>query len=395
MDITPERFNQAFGAAIEAGGDTLTKLAQNTQLFVQHKLRENSFFRKILPPETVTERECQRSVNHDSLTYVDEVEPDSVAMHINWRGEPEKTYVMGRRYEIPFHTISSDEFVKTESELRAYRMPIMKVIEQNIIKDIQEQEDVTGMKHVRAALTLATRSRYNDLVSRGFLATTANFADEDEFYNYLFTQNKAYNGGAWPATGIPTSGLNLAKGFHSNLLMSDQTEFNRIVLRDVVKVAAARQQKARCFLMHEYDFTDTVAWSLNEAGLEITSEIVRDGYKYTTMGGYTFVTTVRDNPKLVQPGQIFCFPAPNFLGRFLILDNTKFFIDRRARVITMQAWEEIGAGFGNILGISCILLRGADINIPVVYQDPAGTVAFRGTQRVINDPTLTSLPAPF
>lgn len=393
MDITPERFNQAFGAAIEAGGDTLTKLAQNTQLFVQHKLRENSFFRKILPPETVTERECQRSVTHDSLTYIDEVEPDSVAMHINWRGEPEKTYVMGRRYEIPFHTISSDEFVKTESELRAYRMPIMKVIEQNIIKDIQEQEDVTGMKHVRAAISLATRSRYNDLIDRGFFATGKNFASVDELYLYLFTQNTDYNGSSWPATGIPTSAQNLAKGFHSNLLMSDQTEFNRIVLRDVVKVCAARQQKARCFLMHEYDFTDTVAWSLNEAGLEITSEIVRDGYKYTTMGGYTFVTTVRDNPALVQPGQIFCFPAPNFLGRFLILDNTKFFIDRRARVITMQAWEEIGAGFGNILGISCILLRGADITIPVVTQNPAGTEIARGNLKIINDPTLSSLPA--
>lgn len=395
MDITPERFNQAFGAAIEAGGETLTKLAQNTQLFVQHKLRENSFFRKVLPPETVTERECQRSVNHDSLTYIDEVEPDSVAMHINWRGEPEKTYVMGRRYEIPFHTISSDEFVKTESELRAYRMPIMKVIEQNIIKDIQEQEDVTGMKHVRAALYLATRSRYDDLVNRGFLGTGLNFANQAELYLYLFTQNTDYNGSTWPGTGIPTSAINYARGFHSNLLLSDQSEFNRIVLRDVAKVATARQQKARCFLMHEYDFTDTVAWSLNEAGLEITSEIVRDGYKYTTMGGYTFITTVRDNPQLVQPGQIFCFPAPNFLGRFLILDNTKFFIDRRGRVITMQAWEEIGAGFGNILGISCILLRGASIDIPVVYQNPAGTELARGMQRIINDPTLTSIPAPY
>jgi hypothetical protein len=136
-----------------------------------------------------------------------------------------------------------------------------------------------------------------------------------------------------------------------------------------------------------------VAWSLNEAGLEITSEIVRDGYKYTTIGGYTFVTTIRDNPALVQPGQIYCFPSPQFLGRFLILDNTKFFIDRRGRFISMEAWETIGAGIGNVLGVACILLKGAELTLPVVTQNPADVEVARGTLRLINDNTLAAIPA--
>jgi len=391
MDFTPERFNALFGEAVRRGGEYLEKVADAGDLYVQKKLRENSFARKIIQPKTVTERECQRSLTEDSLEYVDDIEPDSIAMHINWRGEPEKSWIMGKRYAIPFHTISSDIFQKTESELRAYRMPITKIIEQNIIRDIQEQEDVTFMQHVLAALFLATRARYNTLVRRGILSTSRNFTSQLELMNFLLTQNKAYQG-AWAA--IPTSAINRAKGFHSNILFSDQSEFNRIVLRDLSQVCSARELELKTFLMHKYDFDATIAWSLNEAGLEITSEIVRDGFKYTTIGGFTYVTTVRDNQQLVQPGQIFGFPSPQFLGKFLILDNTKFFINRRGRFIEMEAWEEIGAGFGNIYGVCCIILKGAELTIPVAFQNPSDVVGVTGSLRIINDHTLSAIPAP-
>jgi hypothetical protein len=392
-NMSPEWFNAMFGEALRMGGEALEKVGQATGQYIQHKLRENSFARKILPPQTVTERECQRSTTQDTLEYIDEIEPDSIAMRINWRGEPDKTWLMGKRYAIQFSTISSNRFQKAEDELLAYRMPLTKVIEQNTVRDIQEQEDKTFMQHVKAALYLGTLYRYNQLVNQGVLATTKNFGTADAIYLYLLTQNKNYNAGTWPGAGIPTSAVNRARGFHSNLLLSDQTQFNRIVLSEVAKVQAARQMKAQCFLMHEYDFTDTVAWSLNEAGLEITSEIVKDGYKYLTIGGYTFVTTVRDNPDLVQPGQIFCFPSPQFLGRFLIINNTKFYINRQGRFIIMEAWETIGAGIGNVLGVSCILLKGAEITIPVVTQTPADIEVARGKLRIINDHTLTAIPA--
>lgn len=392
-NMSPEWFNAMFGEALRMGGEALEKVGQATGQYIQHKLRENSFARKILPPQMITEKECQRSLTQDSLEYIDEIEPDSVAMRINWRGEPDKTWIKAPRYAIQFSTISSDRFQKAEDELLAYRMPLTKVIEQNIIRDIQEQEDVAFMQHVKAALYLGTLYRYNQLVQQGVLSTTKNFGTADALYLYLFTQNKNYNAGVWPGAGIPTSAVNRARGFHSNILFSDQTQFNRIVLSEVVKVQAARQMKAKCFLMHEYDFTDTVAWSLNEAGLEITSEIVKDGYKYMTIGGYTFVTTVRDNPLLVQPGQIFCFPSPQFLGRFLVINNTKFYINRQGRFIIMEAWETVGAGLGNVLGVSCILLKGASITLPVVTQTPADIEVARGSLNLINDHTLTSIPA--
>lgn len=395
MKIDASEFNSLFGEAMNRGGEALEKVGEVTGLYIQDKLRENSFARKILPPQTVTTAELTRNVNDEGLSYIDDIEPDSLAMRINWRGEPEKTYIEGKRYEIRMGTVSSDKFQKSEQELRSYRMPLTKIIEQNTIKDMQEVIDKTFMDHVRVGLMLATRRRMNDLVDRGVVlngnATAAagnvgangfaqhNWGSKEQFASYLYyshvtdSDHSTNPGGidnaagyaTWESTAVAEK---LATAQYSNIVLSTETSFTRTVLRDAVKIQASREMKARCFLLHEYDWTDVLGWMENEAGLQITGEIVRDGYKYTTVGGYTFVTTVRDNPDIVQPGQLFTFPAPEFLGRYLILENTKFWINKNGRFIEMEAWEDCGMGLGNIKGLGLVLLKGASIVLPNMWQ---------------------------
>ena len=43
--------------------------------------------------------------------------------------------------------------------------------------------------------------------------------------------------------------------------------------------------------------------------------------------------------------------APEFFGRFYILNQTKFYIDKIANLITWQSWEDIGMGIGNIASV--------------------------------------------
>lgn len=381
--LNTSEFNAMFAAALNGGGEAMEKLGEATGLYIQDKLRENSFARKILPPQTVTESELTRNVSDEGLSFIDDIEPDSIAMRVNWRGEPNRTYLQGKRYEIKLSTISSERFQKSEQELRSYKMPLTKIIEQNTVKDMQEQIDVTFMKHVKAGIFLATESRYRALVDRGVITTAdggtlGRFASVDNFAEYI---SSPVAGTATPFSGLTTDTATYKANLHqySNIILANSDVFNRDVLRDVIKVHASRQLKARCFLMHEATWNDTIAWSQNEAGLEVTSEIVKDGYKYTTVAGYTFVTTVRDNPDIVAPGQIFVFPSPEFLGRYLILENTKFWISKQGRFITMEAWEDSGIGFGNIKGLACILLKGATIDLPARFSGDATHVGVRVT----------------
>lgn len=366
-----QEFNALFSESINRGGESMEKLGEVTGLYIQEKLRENSFARKILPPQTVTVSELTRNSTNEGLVFIDDLEPDSLAMQINMRGEPDRVYIEAPRYEIRMGMISSKRFQKSETELRSYRMPLTKVIEQNTVKDIQEIEDKIFMDHVRAGLMLATSARRNDLIDRG---TDVNDTDAGKFFANK-EQFAAYLTGAATLdtqAGGDGAGSALRNGFYSNILLSGDTTFTRDVLTQAVKIQASRELKARCFLLHEFDWADVTGWLDSEAGLELTSEIVRDGYKYATVGGFTFVTTVRDNADIVQPGQIYTFTAPEFLGRFLLLEGTKFSIDKRGRFISMEAWEEVGMGFGNIRGLGMNLLQGGSVNLPGAFQDNVG-----------------------
>jgi len=410
--VNAAEFNALFGEALSRGGEAMDKVAAATGLYIQDKLREASFARKILPPETVTEKELTRNTSDEGLSYIDDIEPDSLAMQVNWRGEPSKTYIEGKRYSIDISTVSSDRFQKSIQELRSYRMPIIRVIEQNTVKDIHEIQDRSFMRHVRVALMLGTRRRMNELVDRSIVTHTGddgastdgkNFYTKYAFASYLFTRNIAdtVGGGglsdvspavespsnhAWGLTSTSDATYNPANGQFSNIVLSEETEFGRAVLRDAIRIQSAREMKARCFLLHEFDWNATVGWLDSEAGLEVTSEIVRDGYKYSTVGGYTFVTTVRDNPDILQPGQIFTFPSPEFMGRFLLLDGTQFYVNKEGRFLNMEAWEDAGMGFGNIKGIGLVLLSGAEITLPTIWQTEGGTdVDVASTFRLVND----------
>ncbi len=415
MQFNANEFNALFSDSLTRGGDSLEKVAEVTGTYIQERLRENGFARKILAPQVVTTAELTRSEDDEGWKYIDDLEPDSIAMRINMRGEPDKEYFQGKRYSIKFGMISSKEFTKAVDELRTYRMPLTKIIEQNTIKDIQEQEDLIFMDHVRTAVILGTRHRMNELSARGETnvvpdATNVptvggkNFPSAHGFASYVFTSNMAQAalGGALTENANRASavfdisdaaGKTRATGYFSNVLCSTKSTFDRDVLVETLKVQPARELKARCFLIHEYDWADVLAWVDTEAGLELTSEIVRDGYKYATVGGVVFVTTVRDNQDLVRRGQIYTFPAPEMLGRFLMLDGIQFYIDKRGRFLTMQAWEQLGMGFGNIRGIGLNLLTGASVKLPTIWQDNAdGNIGTPGSFTLTNSLVATTTP---
>ena len=93
------------------------KIAEFGGTYIRDRLREVSFARKIVPAIPVQRSECQRSVNHDTLVRVVDIEPNSRAMSLSFRGQPTAYLIRAPRYEIPFWTISSQKFEKHEQEL--------------------------------------------------------------------------------------------------------------------------------------------------------------------------------------------------------------------------------------------------------------------------------------
>lgn len=275
------------------------KVASESSAYIRQRLREVSFSRKILQPEYVTKADCQRSVNHDQLVKIVDIEPESTAMAVNFRGAGDTTYVEGDRYEISFFKIESDTYQKTESELLAYEMPLTELIEKNTVKDIQRVEDDAFITRCRTAVGTSSKSAH-------------------------VNTSGTYNGKIAPEVFT--------------------TLFNTLEAADNTS-STAKRFKTDVILMNNADFNEIVLWSASVVGDAVGSEMTVNGYTYGTLFGRKLITTIKGD--LVKKGSIWAFAAKEYLGHAYILDDTKFWIKKEKDVISWVAWELIGMGIGN------------------------------------------------
>lgn len=310
------------------------KVAEYSGSYIRDRLREVSFARRVVPPEQVTRADCQRSVNHDTLVKIIDVEPQSRAMAITFRGTPDARFIRGSRAEVAFFTISSEMFQKTEQELLAYEMPITKIIEENSVKDIQEIEDREFTIHIEAAVQ-ALQTEAN-----GGIATALTVATIGTTVEFSVRKGElARNATAPTAESLPVQRpdfVNLFKMLDGNRLRSER------------------------LLCTEVDWDDLLQWTVEDFGDKVQSETTVDGYKYNTILGRAYIRTIKTD--ILRPGNIYIFTKPEFFGKFYVLNNTKFYIDKIANMITFQAWEDIGMSVINIAAVRKLELYSGDAN---------------------------------
>jgi hypothetical protein len=312
------------------------KIAEYGGSYIRDRLREVSFTRKIIPPEQVTRADCQRSVNHDTLVKIVDVEPKSRAMSLTFRGQPSARFIRGPKAEVAFFTISSEMFQKTEQELLAYEMPITKVIEENSVKDIQEIEDREFIVHCEAACQ-ALQTEAN-----GGTATALNWTNID---------------------GAAVVEFSIIKGELARTAGQDDAVVRPIQRPDVVelfKLLDSNRLRCERLLLTEPDWDDILQWTVEDFGDRIQSETTVDGYKYNTVLGRAYIRTIKTD--ILRPGNVYAFTRPEFFGKFYVLNNTKFYIDKVANTITFQAWEDIAMSIINIASVRKLELYSGDAN---------------------------------
>lgn len=327
MSVPAKVLNDLFFDKV-ASGEGKTKIAELGGNYIRDRLREVSFARKILPPTNVTRAECQRSVNHDTLVKIVDIEPNSRAMSMTFRGTPTARFIRAERYEIPFFTISSEKFEKTEQELLAYEMPVTKIIEENSVKDIQEIEDRNFLLFVEAAVQAV------QLDANGGSFTSGNAM-------------KAAN--VLAGTTVSSS---VVKGEGALAAASDDFTVHPVLKPDFIKLKKLLHRKklrAERAVMTEPDYDDISAWTIQDVGMTIAGETATEGWKAQTVVGLKIIRTIKTD--ILREGNIYCFTAPEFCGRFYVLNQTKFYIDKVANLITWQSWEDIGIGIGNVASI--------------------------------------------
>lgn len=321
MSVPARVLNDLFSAKLDTS-EGKEKVANMGSTYIRDRLREVCFVDKIIPPDPVTRADCQVSVNHDTLVKIVEIEPQSRAMTLTFRGQPTARFIRAARVEVPFYTISSEKFEKTEQELLAYQMPVTKIIEDNSVKDMQEIKDREFLRHAESAVQ-ALQVEAN---------TTA-------------TALKA-------STYAAVIKRSIIKGIGAQNAAADDFNVQPILRPDFVnlfKLLDGNRLRAERFIITEPDYDDILAWTLNDTGDKMQSETLVDGYKYNIILGRKLIRTIKTD--ILRIGNLYCFTAPEFLGKSFILNNTKFYIDKVANLITWQAWMDIAINISNVASI--------------------------------------------
>lgn len=294
MIDTATAFNNVFLERINTA-EGQEKVAEAGLAFVRTRLREIAFNRRILPPQNVTRADCQRAVDHDSLCIIRDIEPDSTAVVLTYRGRSPDKYLNGKRYAITFHKIASERFHKNEQELLAYDYPITKVVEENSLKDLQFVEDSEFMKHVDS--------------------------------------------------GISVTGKHIE---------SSDTAVNRKALIQMCKMIDGDKLQSQVLLMTNVDWDDWQIMPATDVGSPLASEVVVSGYKYDTILNRRLIVT--NKTEIVPPGRVYAFADPAYLGHSFLFGDAHFWIKKEADMISWETWYMRGAGIANIRAMASIQL---------------------------------------
>lgn len=316
MEYSPEVVNQMFIGNLRST-EGLSKTAEDLQGYVRDRLRDVQFSKKVLPPRAVTptDRGVQRSVNHDGLVYIDEIEPNSGAVAIAWTGSPRVQYLKAKRYEIPFFQVSSFEYETTEQELWASVNPIHKIVENNTVKDLGTLEDLRFLILVEQALAVTGS------VIKG-TATNAGAASGD------------------------------------------------IELGDIVTLKntlAGERRPDDILVINAQDYNKLVKWQANDVGYSVKEKMVYGTYLPDAILQLRVVKVV--DTVLLKQGNIYLFSRPEFVGRFMTLGTTQFSLKKERDLISWSSWEFIAMSIANAYSVAKLeIYSGASQALPTAEE---------------------------
>lgn len=288
--VSAQLLNNNFLKKLEEGR---TKEAQaEGSAFIRSKLRQESFVREILSPVTLADDEIDRDEFTDLPKKIVEIEPDSVATFVPFKGTGKRTWFKGPRYSVYFGKTESQRFVKSKFELMTYQNDIRKILSDNSVKDMADQEDINFKATLDAIITAAP------------------------------SQLVAAAGGL--------SGANIASGL-KNLI--------------------ARKIPVGKLLMTKELYYDVLPLAATSVGDDVASRHYDDGVENEEkLWGIPVVTTIKND--IIPNNEVWIFGPENYLGNFFLLQDATLFIKQEADIIEFWSYAAPGIGVGNTAAVT-------------------------------------------
>jgi len=279
--------------------------------FTRLKMREDGFFRRIMPPLPISNDELDRQVDTDKPVKIVDKEPDSpAAISIPFATLPTNVYIRGNRYRVNFDRIVTPRFTKDVDELRTYHMDIRQVLSDNAIKDMLQEED---SKFIGAVDTAVGAAGQDLIASAGHPTSTDTHAHHQNVGAAI-----ADRGNLWNALKImPGSPFHLET--HTVLV-------NNLLIKEISKLERGAM------------------------GGDLSEDIMKNGWSEQNFMGVRWIITIKTD--LVGDAEMYMFSDPKFIGKHYQLEDTTMHIKREAYMLEFFAYETAGATLGHVGGLA-------------------------------------------
>jgi hypothetical protein len=304
--LSAAQSNRAFFGMLDAG--QIKEAADMVTDFTRIRIRESSFFEKILPGVKIGDDELTPQLNTDKNVKLVEREPNSpAAITIPLGMQPVQYYFRGDRYPVFFDRIVTSKFTKDISELRSYGMDIRQVISDNAILDMDFELD---RKMIAACDSI-----------------------------------------------VGTQGSTVTEtGIIQNLKIIDSSGITRNSLFEIRKVLPRTfaHLDAVTILCNNITIHDVAKFGRDETGGDLSESMLVEGFQQKKLLGCNWVVT--NKTELVAESVFWVFASPEFLGKSFVLEDTTMYVDKKAYNIEFFAYCERGATIGNPAAVAKITI---------------------------------------
>ena len=270
--------------------------------FTRVRVREDGFYRRIIPATQVANDQLDRQVDTDKPVVVVDKEPGSpAAISIPFATLPISVYIRGPRYRVMFDRIVTPRFVKDIDELRTWQMDIRQVLSDNAIKDMLAEEDSKFLTAVNTALVA-------------------------------------------PDTIVPTSGVIQWETIFGGITRDTMEESFTIMPK------TPSHLEVNTVLCNNVTIRQIMKWGRDEMGGDFSQDLIKNGWSETRFMNADWIITIKRN--LVPDDSIYMFADPRFIGKSFLLEDTTMHIKREAFMIEFFAYETLGGSIGHTGGLA-------------------------------------------
>lgn len=292
-EVSASFVNSNFVRKLDEG--RIKEAQEESSAFIRMKLRQEAAVRELIVPEGITEEELDRDEHSDQPKKIIDKEPDSVATFVQFQGTGRRTWFRGPRYAIYFGKIESQRFTKSKFELMTYTSDIRKILSDNSVKDMADQED----------------QKFIDLVAA------------------IIALNPAQQSGG---------------------------PFQSGTFKQAMQAMLDRQLPVGKMLMTKSQYLNALDLPATTVGHGIAERHFDEGIESSQkLWGIPVVTTIKSRIYDTTKAWMFAPQAPNnFLGNYYLLQDATLYIRQEADIIEFWSYESLGLGIGNRLSMQQI-----------------------------------------